>query len=147
MDSSISYNDDEHIESVASPNRSVTDFAVADLQKRLTQSQCLELAYQDALRSADLIIKDESARRLRLRILLLENENDNLHEQLGLSDDRIDGLEQEGEELRAQLESTQEALHQQQNELWAQTRELSNVKVPALSSCRWLFLLTICRRS
>jgi len=88
------------------------------------------MAYQETLRKADLIIKDEGARRLRLRILLLENENDELHEQLALADDRIDGLEQEGEDARAQLEVAQEDSHRFEAELRNQTRELKNLQVP-----------------
>jgi chromosome segregation ATPase len=87
------------------------------------------MAYQETLRNGDLIIKDEGARRLRLRILLLENENDDLHEQLALADDRIGGLEQEGEELRAQMETAQEDTRRQELELRSQTRELNNLKV------------------
>jgi hypothetical protein len=89
----------------------------------------LELAYQESLRNADLIVKDEGARRLRLRILMLENENDDLHEQLELGDDRNDSLEQEIGDLRAQLERTQEDASRHENELKLQTRELNNIKV------------------
>jgi uncharacterized coiled-coil DUF342 family protein len=87
------------------------------------------MAYQETLRNVDLIIKDEGARRLRLRILLLENENDDLHEQLALADDRIDGLEQEGDEVRTELENSREDLQRQEAELRSQTRELNNLKV------------------
>lgn len=87
------------------------------------------MAYQEALLKTDLIVKDESARRLRLRILLLENENDELHEQLALADDRIDALEQEGEDLRIHLEETQEDARRHESELRLQARELNNLKV------------------
>ncbi|KAG0652369.1 rRNA methyltransferase [Hyphodiscus hymeniophilus] len=115
MDSSISYNDDVNIKS------------------HLTKSQALEHAYQEGLLKADLIVKDEAARRLRLRILLLENENDDLHEQLALADDRIDILEQEGEELRGQVDEAQEDARKQESELRAQARELNNLKAELIS--------------
>jgi chromosome segregation ATPase len=102
------------------------------LSQHFTKSQALELAYRETLLKTDLIVKDEAVRRLRLRILLLEGENDDLHEQLALADDRIDVLEQESEELRAQLEETQENARLQETELRAQTRELNNLKV------RWI---------
>lgn len=89
----------------------------------------MELAYQEALLKSDLIVKDEGARRLRLRILLLEGENDDLHEQLALADDRIDMLEQEGDELRGQFEQAQEDARHHESELRVQTRELNNLKV------------------
>ncbi|KAK6600613.1 hypothetical protein H4I95_07595 [Botrytis cinerea] len=92
MDQVLSYNDDEHIES------------------RLMKSQCLELAYQEALQNTELIVKDEASRRLRLQILLLENEADELHLQLATGDERIDGLEEENEDLRARLDQAKKML-------------------------------------
>ena len=91
------------------------------------------MAYQETLRKAELIIKDEGARRLRLRILMLENENDDLHEQLALGDDRIDLLEQESQELRGQLDRAQEDVLRQENELRIQARELNNLKVGVIA--------------
>ena len=84
------------------------------------------------MRNVELIIKDEGARRLRLRILMLENENDDLHEQLALGDDRIDVLEQENQEIRSQLDRAQEDVLRQENELRTQSRELNNLKVSVI---------------
>lgn len=93
------------------------------------QSYSLEQAYQESIRNSDLINKDEAARRLRLRILLLEDENDELHEQLAIADDRIDGLEQECSELRKQLDKAEIETRRRETELRARARELSNLKV------------------
>jgi chromosome segregation ATPase len=60
---------------------------------------------------------------------MLENENDDLHEQLALGDDRIDVLEQENQEIRSQLDRAQEDVLRQENELRTQSRELNNLKV------------------
>jgi peptidoglycan hydrolase CwlO-like protein len=90
------------------------------------------MAYQETLRDADMIIKDEGARRLRLRIIMLENENDDLHEQLALGDDRIDVLEQESEELRGQLGHAQEDVYRQEAELRTQAREFQNLKASSI---------------
>jgi chromosome segregation ATPase len=90
------------------------------------------MAYRETLRNAELIIKDEGERRLRLRILMLENENDDLHEQLAMGDDRIDVLEQENQEIRSQLDRAQEDVLQQENELRTQSRELNNLKVSVI---------------
>jgi hypothetical protein len=90
------------------------------------------MAYRETLRNAELIIKDEGARRLRLRILMLENENDDLHEQLALGDDRIDVLEQENQEIRSQSDRAQEDVLRQENELRTQSRELNNLKVSVI---------------
>ncbi|TVY45099.1 hypothetical protein LOCC1_G002920 [Lachnellula occidentalis] len=109
MDSSISYDDGEHTAS------------------------SLEVAYQEALRNTDSIVKDEAARRLRLRILMLENENDDLHEQLALGDDRIDILEQEGDELREQLERAHDETQRHEADARVQTRELNNLRAELTS--------------
>lgn len=126
MDSSIPYNDDEVIESVST--LSMIGFCLTSA-KQLSNTLALEVAYRESLRNNDLIVKDESARRLRLRILMLENENDDLHEQLALGDDRIDILEQECSELREELARAQEDASRQEAELRTQSRELLNIKV------------------
>ncbi|KAH7419883.1 hypothetical protein BKA64DRAFT_651916 [Cadophora sp. MPI-SDFR-AT-0126] len=115
MNSSITFIDDDHTES------------------HLSKIQCLELAYQENLRNTEMIIKDEGARRLRLRILMLENENDELHEQLAVGDDRNDLLELTAGELREQLSDTQEHSRRQEAELRVQARELNNMKAELIS--------------
>ncbi|RFU28703.1 hypothetical protein B7463_g7636, partial [Scytalidium lignicola] len=111
MDIRLSYNDDEYVKSC------------------LSRSQCLELEYQESLRNADKIVQDEGARRLRLQILLLENENDDLHEQLALDDDRIDSLEEETERLQLDLQSAQDYSSHYSNELRLKERELNSLKI------------------
>jgi chromosome segregation ATPase len=93
------------------------------------KSHCLEMAYQESLQNAELIVKDETSRRLRLRIILLENENDEMHLQLASGEDRIDGLEEENEDLRAQLDHAREDVNRLESELRVQGRDLKNVKV------------------
>lgn len=60
---------------------------------------------------------------------MLENENDDLHEQLALGDDRIDILEQEGDELREQLERAHDETERHETDSRVQSRELSNLRV------------------
>jgi len=86
------------------------------------------------LRKTDLIMKDEDARRLRLRIFLLKNENDDLQDQLAFANDRIDCLEQEGDEVRAALDTTRDGLQRHEAESRIQTRELNMLKVRVISS-------------
>jgi hypothetical protein len=71
---------------------------------------------------------------------MLENENDDLHEQLTLGDDRIDAVEQEAENLRGQLGSIKEELSQQEADIRTKIRELSNLKVGGISSICGIFL-------
>jgi hypothetical protein len=96
--------------------------------------QFLEFGYLDSLQKEDSIVKDENARRLRLRILLLEEENNELHEQLALEDDRVDGLECERIELQAQIEQAELDAQHFQGELRVKDRELTNAKVKELYS-------------
>ena len=87
------------------------------------------MSYKEAVCGAEAVVKDESERRLRLQILMLENENDDLTEQLGKADDQIDALALESDEMRAQLENAQADASRQENDLKSQARELSNIKV------------------
>lgn len=66
----------------------------------------LELAFEGALRKLDMTVKDESARRLNLRLLLLQTENDELRSQLHIAartdKDQRQALRQ-AEQAQAQL--------------------------------------------
>jgi hypothetical protein len=95
----------------------------------LSKTYSLELAYQETIRKSEFIIQDEAARRLRLRILLLEDENGELHEQLAIGDDRIDELEQDCAELQRQLEQAETISHRYETDLRMKARELGNLKV------------------
>ena len=95
------------------------------------------MAYQEALQNTELIVKDEAARRLRVRILLLENETEDLNEQLAMEEDRIDLLEQEGDGLRVQLEHSEEETRRQESDLRVQTRELHNLRVRSTACMKW----------
>lgn len=87
------------------------------------------MAYHETVRKSDFIIQDEAARRLRLRILLVEDENDELYEQLAIGEDSIDLLEQNCAELQRQVEQTEAISHRYETELRIKARELSKLKV------------------
>lgn len=89
----------------------------------------MELIYVQCARKNDLLFQEEEARRLRLRILLLEDENDDLHDQLAQEDDRTDTLEKEKEELQERVNETLHDLKLAQVEVRAKGRELDNIKV------------------
>lgn len=100
---------------------------------------------QEALRNTDSVVRDEDSRLLRLRILMLEHENDDLQEQLALGDDRMDNLEQDCDDLRLRLEQAQEDATRRENEGRLLNRELNNVKVFLLTSKLLCVRLTIPR--
>jgi len=94
----------------------------------------LEAAYQETLHGTELIVRDEDSRRLRLRILLLEEEMADLNEQLSSDDERINDMEQERDDLKAQLEQGEEEARRIDSNLRMTTRELNGLKV---SSIQW----------
>lgn len=87
------------------------------------------MAYRESIQKSDIIVHDEEARRLRLQILLLENEKDDLRERLALDDERIDILEEERDKLQLELQIRQEDASRYSNELRSKDREVNNLKV------------------
>lgn len=97
--------------------------------QQLLEVRSLELAYERSMRQTDIVYKIESARQLRLRIFLLEDENDDLHEQLAFSDDRIDVLEKCVQDVQDQLEIAGQSILRVQSDLRVKTREAETLKV------------------
>jgi hypothetical protein len=95
----------------------------------LCNSQDLNVAYNESAQTTKLLTKDEDARRLRLRIILLEGQNDELQERLILGDNRIHSLKRADDELRVQIDCTTEEARRQEHEIKAQERELQNLRV------------------
>lgn len=97
--------------------------------QQLLDIRSLELAYEKSLRQTSILYGVESARQLRVRILSLEDENDDLHEQLALGDDRVDVLEESVQDVQDQLEVAGESLQRVQSDLRVKTREVETLKV------------------
>lgn len=89
----------------------------------------LALAYEKSLRQTDIVYVEERSRQLRLQTLLLEDENDQLHEQLAQSDGRSDGLNTLCSELQGSLDATQGSLEMAQSDLRLRLREIETLKV------------------
>lgn len=123
MDSSIYSTDEERVDIVRSLLQAGSTYLTT------SQLHSLEVAYLAATRNTESIIKDEGARKLRLKIMLLENENVDLHEQLALADERIDDLDQEADRLQTELDSAWQDLERQEVELRSQARESNSLKV------------------
>ncbi|KAI9740946.1 MAG: hypothetical protein M1818_004552 [Claussenomyces sp. TS43310] len=99
----------------------------------VTKSHHLELAYQETLRDFERVVQDESARRLRLQILFLEDSNDELQEQVTSEDDQIGLLEEERTSLQSDLKQAQIGLRRYEVDLQTQTRELNNLRAELAS--------------
>ena len=82
--------------------------------------------------SVEIVAKDEDIRKLRLQLLLLEDEDDELQGQLTEEVARSDGLEQALDEALAQLEQARTDKEALQNEVRTHVRELANIKVGLL---------------
>ena len=93
-----------------------------------------DLEYERSKNACDILCKEEVTRQSRLRILLLENENDDLHQQLAQDDSRIDSLECGTQELLNKVENLQADLLAANAELRIRNRELDNLKVRKRSS-------------
>jgi hypothetical protein len=95
----------------------------------LSKSHYLELAYQRSTQELKLILKDEDARRLRLRILLLEDLNDQLHQQLNIEGDRVNAMEKDQARVQELLKEAEAGLRRRDGEARKQTRELGDMRV------------------
>ncbi|KAI9707530.1 MAG: hypothetical protein M1836_000491 [Candelina mexicana] len=111
---------------------SLHSLEISQLQQSL-KSKAFELAYEQSVQRVDISYEQEKARQLRVRILLLEDENDDLHDQLTQDDDRIDELERSVKEGRESLGEIENRLQCVQGELRAKSRELEVAKAELCS--------------
>ncbi|OAG03764.1 uncharacterized protein CC84DRAFT_1094981, partial [Paraphaeosphaeria sporulosa] len=88
----------------------------------------LELSLERSKHSVELVAKDEDIRKLRVSQCLLQDENDDLHEQLEEEQARSDGLENDLNEALAQLDEQAAAAELALNQIRTQSREVANLK-------------------
>ena len=93
------------------------------------ESRRLELCYGKECRELEAICELEKARQLRVQLLLLEDDNDDLHAQLAQDDDRIDNLERRSQELQEALKACESKLESAQGDLRIKSREIETLKV------------------
>ena len=89
----------------------------------------MELRYERAANSIELLAKDEQLRKMRIRNLLLGDELDALNEKLFEEFERGDGAELEAQSWQADAEDASEKLERTTNELRLKTRDLDTLKV------------------
>lgn len=87
------------------------------------------MKHQQGASKSDLLIKDEDVRRLKLRILMLRDENTTLRDQIIQSNDETAHLSTQCEDLGTQLEAKIQEARSQDKKLRKQEREFSNLKV------------------
>lgn len=87
------------------------------------------MTYSQSCGKYESICDAEKARQLRLQILLLENENNELYSELAQSDERIEELENYAEHEREEWEVATEQLDSTQKNLRIRSREVETLKV------------------
>ena len=92
------------------------------------KSTQLELAYERALREAERIYEEERVRALRVQLLLLEHDNDDLQEQAEKDDDERRHMDDVNEDLRAHLADVEADLQHTQMDLKARIRDLDHLR-------------------
>lgn len=99
--------------------------------KRSQRSQAihgLELKHQKNEYESELVVKDEDTRRLRVRILLLRDENTALRDQVDLNNGTNAKLVSRCDDLNTQIEAKIALVRSQEEQLRKQEREYSNLK-------------------
>ncbi|KAI0554411.1 hypothetical protein F4679DRAFT_525976 [Xylaria curta] len=102
-----------------------------DGEKRAQQTQALhdlELEHQKNGHDTEILVKDEDVRRLRVRILLLRDENTTLRDQVDLNTSANAKLISRCDNLNAQIEAKAAAVRSQEEQLRKQEQEYANLK-------------------
>ncbi|KAK0709410.1 hypothetical protein B0T26DRAFT_742859 [Lasiosphaeria miniovina] len=87
-----------------------------------------DMKYQNTSHQANLLVKDEEARRVKLRSMLLRDENSSLKGRVAQKTAQIKNLVDQGDDIRSQLESVQQKCRRQEAMVQAQAREINNLK-------------------
>ena len=97
--------------------------------QEVLQTHAHELSYEKCIFQTNLLCHEEKARQLRLSILLLEDDKDDLHAQLLQSDLRIDELEGQAEDVRYDYGMVSEEAERLRGDLRLKNREIENLRV------------------
>ncbi|KAI0134517.1 hypothetical protein BJ170DRAFT_610209 [Xylariales sp. AK1849] len=97
-------------------------------EKRIQLLHELEMKHQYGAGQSDLLTKDEDVRRLKLRILMLRDENTTLRDQITQNNDTNGELVAKRDDLGAQLEAQMQIVRSQEKQLRKQEREFSSLK-------------------
>ncbi|KAI2625731.1 hypothetical protein GGR54DRAFT_511941 [Hypoxylon sp. NC1633] len=99
-----------------------------DVDKRKELLHELELKHQSNTSDTKILIKDEDVRRLRLRILMLRDENTSLRDQMAYNNEVNTKLTAQCDNLSAQIEAKMDVIRSQEQQLRKQEKEYSNLK-------------------
>lgn len=85
--------------------------------------------YERTSHAISAIAQDEDCRKLRVRVLLLEDEIDHIAQQLGNEQQRCDNLQQDLDEANNQLEDFDAFRQQTENSVRTKARQLDSLRV------------------
>ena len=95
------------------------------------ESRAFELAYERTSRQVEAVCNAERLRQIRVRTLLLEEDNDELREKLFKKDQRVDGLQILNKQVKEELEVCGRRLENAQGDLSIKSREVETLKAIA----------------
>lgn len=87
------------------------------------------------MHQTNLVVKDEEARRLKLRVVVLRDEAATLRDQVADKDSRIRKLSQQYDDIRVQLDQIKQTCINQETQLRSQARQQSELKVRNSAPC------------
>lgn len=88
----------------------------------------LEKDYERALRQTQSILQDEATRVLRVRLMVLEHENDSLQDLIMGAGDRLEDLENAEADAKDGLIEAEDSLQRAQYDLRLKAREIETLK-------------------
>lgn len=93
----------------------------------------LEMLRQDALHKTESITRDEEARLLQLRLLMMRDENTDLRETIGQRDFMISTMMRDTDQLRLDLDGNKQTIRGQDARLKKQDIDMASLKVRGVS--------------
>ena len=108
--------------------------------QQILQTHAHELSHERSIFQSKLVCSEEAARRLRVQIILLGDEREDLYAQLLQSDTRSDELELLLDDAHHGIRVLEEDDEQLRNELRLKNREVETLKVCDWARLLWKFL-------
>ncbi|KAG6031174.1 hypothetical protein E4U41_007663 [Claviceps citrina] len=99
-----------------------------NLAERMARIHELELLRQEALHKTESITRDEEARLLQLRLLMMRDENADLRDRIGERDYKISAMMRDGHQARLDLEECRRTISGQGARLKKQDMEMASLK-------------------
>ncbi|KAK4126738.1 hypothetical protein N657DRAFT_687157 [Parathielavia appendiculata] len=110
------------------PSKNASQCVNMGSEERNEMLHTLDMRYRRTLHRCDLVVKDEEARRLKLRSIILRDEASALKDQLAQRDARIKQLVDQVDDVRSQLGGALEKSRRQDKLMQSQAREITNLK-------------------